>query len=289
MVSSSGYVFLSRPMKQHLLELSSDFPEENIGIQKQSALIHKINTFLINKFVSPYVIVNKEGKIIFFHDKIADYLLADAKPMDENILNIVAANIKTALMPALYRAFNEQIDLHCNKLSVTTPTGSFFINLNIDRINDTPPLNDLMLITFEKVDEKGSDRTTSARSDKASVKLVNVEQELKFTKENLQTTIEELETSNEEMQSTNEELQSINEELETSKEELQAVNEELVIVNTELQNGIEQIVAVNDDMNNLFNSTDIAAFFLDNSLLRDLKLNNLPSLRQNSNIPFWQT
>ena len=123
------------------------------------------------------------------------------------------------------------------------------------------------LITFEKVDEKGSDRTTSARSDKASVKLVNVEQELKFTKENLQTTIEELETSNEEMQSTNEELQSINEELETSKEELQAVNEELVIVNTELQNGIEQIVAVNDDMNNLFNSTDIAAFFLDNSLL----------------------
>ncbi len=26
-----------------------------------------------------------------------------------------------------------------------------------------------------------------------------------------------------------------------------------------------------------------------NALIRDLKLNNLPSLRQNSNIPFWQT
>jgi len=264
MVTYSPHAFLSHTLKRNL-DVINYQPEEKS--ESQSDLNHRIDLFLINRFTSPCVIVNKEGKIIFFNDKIFDYLLVDAKPKDENILNIVHPNIKTALMPALYRAFNEQIDLHCQGLSVSSPTNAFIINLNITRIKNTPALNGLILITFEKVIESGSIKKKLVGADKISEKLLDIEHELKFTKENLQTTIEELETSNEEMQSTNEELQSINEELETSKEEFQAVNEELVIVNTELQSHIEQIAAVNDDMNNLFNSTDIAAFFLDNSLL----------------------
>ena len=60
--------------------------------------------------------------------------------------------------------------------------------------------------------------------------MQELEQDLTYTKENLQATIEEmqaaneeLKSTNEELQSTNEELQSTNEELETSKEELQSV------------------------------------------------------------------
>jgi len=97
-------------------------------------------------------------------------------------------------------------------------------------------------------------------------KLIELEEELQYSKENLQATIEELQSSNEELQSTNEELQSTNEEIETSKEELQSLNEELVAVNSELQNKIDQLSSVHDDMNNLFNSTEIAAIFLDNEL-----------------------
>lgn len=96
--------------------------------------------------------------------------------------------------------------------------------------------------------------------------IATLERELSYTKENLQATIEELESSNEELQSVNEELQSTNEEIETSKEELQSLNEELVIMNTELQNRIDQLATVHDDMTNLFNSTEIATFFLDNHL-----------------------
>ena len=80
-------------------------------------------------------------------------------------------------------------------------------------------------------------------------RILELEQELKSTREYLQATIEELETANEELKSTNEELQSSNEELQstnkelqTSKEELQSVNEELVTVNAELQSKVEKCV-----------------------------------------------
>ena len=98
-------------------------------------------------------------------------------------------------------------------------------------------------------------------------------QELESTKQRLQRTIEDLQTSNEEekstneeLQSTNEELQSTNEEMETAKEELQSLNEELVTVNSELQCKLDALADANDDLQNLFNSTEVATIFLDNDL-----------------------
>jgi two-component system CheB/CheR fusion protein len=64
----------------------------------------------------------------------------------------------------------------------------------------------------------------------------------------------------------NEEMQSTNEELEASKEELQSVNEELHTVNAELNNKVEALDRANSDLQNLFESTDVATVFLDKSL-----------------------
>lgn len=69
------------------------------------------------------------------------------------------------------------------------------------------------------------------------------------------------------MVSVNEELQSINEELETSKEELQSVNEELQTSNAELTKKIDELDRANTDMQNLFESTEIATVFLDRHLV----------------------
>ncbi len=102
---------------------------------------------------------------------------------------------------------------------------------------------------------------------------MEMEDELRLTKENLQTTIEELEatneelkSANEELQSNNEELQSTNEELDTSREELQSLNEELTTLNAELQDKNELLSKANDDLKNFLNQTDIAIVFLDEEL-----------------------
>jgi two-component system, chemotaxis family, CheB/CheR fusion protein len=85
--------------------------------------------------------------------------------------------------------------------------------------------------------------------------------------EEYETALEELKSSNEELVSVNEELQSSNEELEASKEELQSVNEELHTVNIELSDKVEALDRANSDLQNLFESTDVATVFLDKNLV----------------------
>jgi len=102
---------------------------------------------------------------------------------------------------------------------------------------------------------------------------LHVERERRDTRDRLQSMIEEYETaleelksSNEELVSVNEEMQSTNEELEASKEELQSVNEELHTVNAELSNKVEALDRANSDLQNLFESTEVATVFLDKAL-----------------------
>ncbi|MDP9047332.1 MAG: PAS domain-containing protein, partial [Bacteroidota bacterium] len=103
--------------------------------------------------------------------------------------------------------------------------------------------------------------------------VADLEKELIFTKQKLNSTIEqmessleELKTSNEELQSTNEELQSTNEESLTTKEEMQSLNEELMTVNMQYQSKADELTGLNNDMKNLLDATEIGTIFLDNKL-----------------------
>jgi two-component system CheB/CheR fusion protein len=100
----------------------------------------------------------------------------------------------------------------------------------------------------------------------AQQRIVDLENELQFTRENLQATVEELETSNEELQATNEELLASNEELQSTNEELQSVNEELYTVNAEYQGKITELTEVNNDLDNLLCNTGVATLFLDENM-----------------------
>jgi two-component system CheB/CheR fusion protein len=61
----------------------------------------------------------------------------------------------------------------------------------------------------------------------------------------------------------NEEMHSANEELQTSQEELQSVNEELNTLNAELSKKVDELELLYGDLQNLFQSTQIATIFLD--------------------------
>jgi len=260
---SSGYSYSNRPINQNLLKWSSFLPGEKFVVNNHLNLDYVLKEILIDQFILPCLVVDGKGDILFSHGKMGDYLSTSVQLIHSNVLDVVRPHIKALLKPFFFKTAIHKIDKPITKTIIDPFSTSFITNLLISPIHDAADLQSLMLIRFEKVKLH---KLTPTNSFKINKHLLDVEEELNITKENLQTTIEELEASNEEMQSTNEEFQSINEELETSKEELESVNEELLIVNTELQNRIEQLAAVNDDMNNLFNSTDIAAIFLDNVL-----------------------
>jgi two-component system, chemotaxis family, CheB/CheR fusion protein len=91
-------------------------------------------------------------------------------------------------------------------------------------------------------------------------------EELQSANEELETTNEELQSSNEELETTNEELQSTNEELETMNEELQSTNEELQTVNEELRTRTEEINTLNAFLESVLASLRAAAVVVDNDL-----------------------
>ena len=74
------------------------------------------------------------------------------------------------------------------------------------------------------------------------------EEELRATKQEVETAYEELQSTNEELETTNEELQSTVEELQTTNEELQSTNEELQTMNEEMQSTNEELHTVNQQL-----------------------------------------
>jgi two-component system, chemotaxis family, CheB/CheR fusion protein len=149
------------------------------------------------------------------------------------------------------------------------------ITLTIAPVSERHGDNPLFLVLFADqgqtlTRDEALNRTNTTQDDAA----FHLERELRETRERLQslieeyeTSLEELKSSNEELLSVNEEMQSTNEELEASKEELQSVNEELHTVNSDLNLKIEALDHANSDLQNLFESTNIATLFLDEDLV----------------------
>jgi two-component system, chemotaxis family, CheB/CheR fusion protein len=93
--------------------------------------------------------------------------------------------------------------------------------------------------------------------------LKNLQDELRRSKQELETAYEELQSTNEELETTNEELQSTVEELETTNEELQSTNEELETMNEELQSTNEELQTMNEELRNRSTELNSANAFLE--------------------------
>jgi two-component system CheB/CheR fusion protein len=230
---------------------------------------------LLANFAPPSVIVNMKGDILYIHGQIGKYLEPPPGQPTVNVLEMARKGLRLELRSALQNAVSNNRDVALRDLKVITDSGVHPVNLTVKPIRDVEQGEGLFLVTFGDVlpVKKAAPDRSKGRSTRENAHVAELEQDLKYTRENLQATIEELQASNEElkstneeMQSTNEELQSTNEEMETSKEELQSVNEELITVNAELQTKIEQLSRAEGDMKNLLDSINVGTIFLDSEM-----------------------
>lgn len=248
--------------------------EKRDKIIRLSDLIERI---LLDNYAPPCVIINQKHEILYIHGRTGRYLEPASGEARMNVLEMAREGLKIPLQHAIRKCLSQNSDVTVRNVQVKLNDGSQSINLSVKPIHSPIYEDGLLTILFEEI--KLSEETKKSRGkskggeDYRGKRIRELEQELKYTRENLQTTIEELETSNEELKSTNEELQSANEELqstneelETSKEETQSLNEELVTLNSELQIKIDELMQINSDMKNLVDSTQIATIFLDNDL-----------------------
>src|SRR5665647_2020284 len=249
-------------------ELAMKLPETNF--------VELTRGILLQSYAPPSVITDEEGNTLYVHGDTGSYLRPAPGQASLNIIEMAREGLQMGLRKAISNAVKQKTHISIRGVPVRTNGGMHPVDVTVRPITDPGTAKDLLIISFQDAEKEPRKKTRKypVQDKKGRSKRVEeLEQELMYTKENLQATIirmqasnEELKSTNEELQSTNEELQSTNEELETSKEELQSVNEEIVTVNAELQSKIEQLTDIQNDMKNLLDNINIGTIFLDNRL-----------------------
>jgi two-component system CheB/CheR fusion protein len=244
---------------------------------KNSPEIHLpavVQRVLLDQFAPPSVIVNQKGDIFYINGRTGKYLEPAAGQASLNIFEMAREGLRYELNESIFKAASLGKEVVAEPVKVQNEKGEQPIRLTVRPLNEPENLKGLLLVILEDVEiPKPGKKSTRKLSAKEQEQVAELEKELHYTRQRLQTTIEEMHSSLEELKSTNEELQSANEELQstneeamTNKEELQSLNEELMTINAQFQTKADELVQSNNDMKNLLDSTEIATIFLDNEL-----------------------
>jgi len=225
---------------------------------------------LLGAYVPPSFLITPERELIHTFAGAGRYLrVPDGRPSSD-LLDMVDHDLRLAISGALQRAAKESAPVGYGGVLRHSSGDEERLRVSVRPFAVRGTGETYFLISLEPeqrprlLAEPVGDLNVGAASE---LRLVELEDELRYTKENLQATVEEMETSNEELQATNEELVASNEELQSTNEELHSVNEELYTVNAEYQRKIAELTELTDDMDNLLRSTDVGTIFLDRDLL----------------------
>ena len=242
-----------------------------------SELRQMANAIAAEQLAPPHLLVNADGDIVYQSANLGAFLEPSPGVPSRQLLSMARRGLRLDLRAALREATEKRRRVQRPRVEMELNGTRQAVTLTVAPLPQRDGFDALFMVAFAESEPAThrAAKTVPGGTDMGHAQLVEqVENELRETRERLQSTTEEYETateelksSNEEMVSVNEELQSTNEELETSKEELQSVNEELRTSNLELTSKIEQLDQANADIRNLFESTEIATIFLDRHLV----------------------
>ena len=225
-------------------------------------------THLGQRVVAAAVLVNRDGRALYFEGETGRYLQPAGEPAWD-LPSLVREGLRTRLRAGLRQAVSAA---RAETLEAMMGRDGRFIRVAVG----IEPLEDfeqsgLLLVCFDE--SPGAAPEPPDEPPRADAVLRALEEELASTRAHLLTAereaegaTAELRIAHEEAMSMNEELQSSNEELETSKEELQALVEELSTVNSELEAKVAELERALNDLRNLMDSTRVATLFLDHEL-----------------------
>jgi two-component system CheB/CheR fusion protein len=240
------------------------------------ALRQAVDEQVVERFAPPHVVVNHDGDVIYYSTRTGKYLEAPAGAPTRQLLTMARKGLRLDLRTLFREAVESGRAAMRSGVSLDSEDGGVqIVDLSIEPLGERAAGEPLFLVLFADRGPVLSPEESLKRAEASHDGVAaDTERELRETRERLQSMIEEYETaleelksSNEELVSVNEEIQSTNEELEASKEELQSVNEELHTVNSELNGKVDALDRANSDLQNLFESTDVATIFLDRNLV----------------------
>ena len=220
---------------------------------------------LLQRFDLPAILVSESREIMHVIGGAGRFLTVhDGRPTTD-LMHAIHPDLRGACSMAMIhvRRENKPVAIDAVACQLSDEVVSVSVNAEPFAIDDKL---EAVLVRFDvdtpTADLEPSQRLSSAQQDT----IEQLERELHFTQDSLQSTIQELQSTNEELQSTNEQLTASNEELQSTNEELHSVNEELYTVNAEHQRKIDELTELNDDIDNLLTTTNVHTLFLDPDL-----------------------
>ncbi len=225
--------------------------------------VHKyVNRIVLSRYGPAALVVNEILQVVEYRGDMRPYLAGPETQPGADLMSMVRQELHAPLSTAIEQARRTDVAVVAEGVPGPGPDGSP-VAITVVPLA-LPGVGQHFLILFGQAREKEGlpelPAAAPAETEGAApppAENVPLEQELKTTREYLQSVIEELRSTNEEAQSANEELQSTNEELQTSKEELQSANEELHTINAEMQSRNTDLARLNDDLMNLFSSLNM--------------------------------
>ncbi len=265
----------------HISHIDQRQPLHYLGHRREEQLLERLVQGVSGRYLPFSMVVDENMELLHVVGDSSRYLRVPAGKMLRNVSKLAHADLSAPLATGVQRSLKEggevaysNIRIHdVNSVDENGDVETTMVSIRFIPLPTRKGQDQLIAILIEEsssandADAAGKTKASSYDvSAEEKQRILDLENELQFSRESLQATVEELETSNEELQATNEELLASNEELQSTNEELQSVNEELYTVNTEYQNKISELTEVNNDLDNLLGSTRIATLFLDNNL-----------------------
>jgi two-component system CheB/CheR fusion protein len=231
---------------------------------------------LLDRFMPPSFLVDADGLLVDSFGGVAPLLKMKQRRPSAVLIDMLDDELKAVVSGALHRIRRNSEAVVSAEVTLPGQPGPFTVTA--EPIRTAQGVSTHVLITLARPGSAhpqpltiapavtGPSAPATAAGSGAAIHVQTLEEELSYTKQNLQAAIEELEATNEELQATNEELIASNEELQSTNEELHSVNEELYTVNAEYQNKNAELQELNNDIEHLLNGTDVATIFLDREL-----------------------
>ena len=221
---------------------------------------------LLQKYVPASVLLDTEGTVLHVFGNVGKFLSMDAGAASLNIRSMVGEEARNNLTHML---------IHVNKTNGPSKVRGVrgfshhsLVDVTLQPLSEAPGDMGYILASFSETapTAKPAEISEISLPPNDMGRINELEEELTFARESLQTTVEELQSSNEELQASNEELMASNEELQSTNEELHSVNEELYSVNAEYKEKERERSELEADERSIFDAHGVGVMFLDDAL-----------------------
>jgi two-component system CheB/CheR fusion protein len=165
---------------------------------------------VLERFSPPHVVVNRDGDVVYYSARTGKYLEAAAGVPTRQIFTMARKGVRLELRTVFREAVESGRAVTRDGIAIEEDDGRVqVVSLTVEPLGNRPGVDPLYLVLFIVQGPVLSREEALSRAHATTTgTALQMERELRETRERLQSVIEEYETALEELKSSNEELVS---------------------------------------------------------------------------------